>query len=132
MAEVWMAQVPPYQSHFPVAKTQLHKSTGYQSPCRKSAGKRVAITPPPLALGLPLQGCEGRGFLFEPLGLDLAARADAPPLLHQEKAAEQVRLNAERIEAAHVPRRIDAAKFNGHRLPADGRESSGQIVGLAI
>jgi hypothetical protein len=91
------------------------------------------IAAPLLLRGLQMHGREGRGFVVVSLGLDLAARADTPPLFHKQEAAEQVALDVEAVEAAHVPRRIDAAKFNRvHRLPADGRESSGQIVGLTI
>jgi hypothetical protein len=70
----------------------------------------------------------------KPLGLDLAAHANASPLLHQEKAAEQVRRDVEPVKAARVLRQVDAVKFNQRhgfdRLAHDRgfRESSGQIA----
>jgi hypothetical protein len=73
--------------------------------------KLVTITSPPLALSLPLQGGGGKSFIIVSLGLDLAVCPNAPPLFHQEKAAEQVRLDAEPVKAAHITRRIDVVKF---------------------
>jgi hypothetical protein len=54
----------------------------------------VAIAPPPLTVSLSLQGVAGKSLVIVTLGLNLAVRADAPPLLHQQKAAEQVRRSA--------------------------------------
>jgi hypothetical protein len=71
------------------------------------------IPAPLLPLRLLLQGRAGRGLVIEPLGLDLAARADASPLPHQEETAEQVRRDVEPVKPAHVLRGVDAAKVNG-------------------
>ncbi len=49
-------------------------------------------------------------------------RAHASTPLHEQDAAEQVRLDAELVEAAHVATHVDAVKFNGVH---------GQILGRA-
>jgi hypothetical protein len=60
-----------------------------------------------------LHSCYGKSFIVVSLGLDFTARGVAPPLLHQQKAAEQVRLDVGPVKAAHVPRGIDVMKTNG-------------------
>jgi hypothetical protein len=58
------------------------------------------------------QGTCGEGFGVVALGCDPTARANASPLLHEKKAAEQIRHDGELIETAHVARGIDAAKMD--------------------
>ena len=71
------------------------------------------VSPPPLALGVFMQSSGGKRFIVVRLGYHAPLCADASPLLHEQDAAEKVRLHAEPVEAVHIARRIDAAKMHG-------------------
>jgi hypothetical protein len=78
-------------------------------------GEGIAVTAPSLVLGLSLQGDGGKGFAVEKLGHYAPLCADAPPFLDKQDPAEKIGLHVEPIEAVHVLRGVDAAKFNGYR-----------------
>ena len=60
------------------------------------------VTPPPLALGLTLQGVSGKGFVVVTLGNRAPLRADASPFLDKQRAAEKIGLDVEPVKAAHI------------------------------
>src|SRR5208283_3233213 len=70
----------------------------------------LGISPPLLTLSLLLQGGEGKLFALVRLRLHAPVCAHAAPLLHEQDAPEQVRLNIEPVEVAHVAGRIGAPK----------------------
>jgi hypothetical protein len=71
------------------------------------------IPAPAFAFGLALQGGDGLRLGHMPFVHHAPARADAAPCLHDGKTAEQLRLHVERIEPAHIARRIDAVEGYG-------------------
>ena len=75
----------------------------------------LGVSAPPLALGLTLQSVGGKSLAVVTLGHDAPPRANAAPFLHEQHAAKKIGLYVEPIEAAHVARRINAAKMqSGH------------------
>jgi hypothetical protein len=71
------------------------------------------ISPPSFPFGLSLQGFGGKSLSVVMLSHDAPARANASPLLHKQHAAEEVVLEAELIEAAHVACGVDTMKCDG-------------------
>jgi hypothetical protein len=88
-----------------------------KSPRRKrnadAAIKALGYNRAALALDLSPQGVGGKGFAVVTLGHYAPVRAEASPFLDKQDAAEQVRLHVEPVKAAHISRRIDAAKIHG-------------------
>jgi hypothetical protein len=60
------------------------------------------VTATPLAISLATQIRYCKSPAFEVLSGDPSARADATSLLHQHHAAEQVGLDIDPVEAAHI------------------------------
>ena len=60
------------------------------------------VSPPPLALGVFMQSSGGKRFIVVRLGYHAPLCADASPLLHEQDAAEKVRLHVEPVEAVHT------------------------------
>jgi len=80
-------------------------------PCVQVNRRHVSAAP--LTFDVSLQGIGGKRFAVVRLGHHAPVRADASPFLGKQDSAEQVRLHDEPVKAAHVGRRIDAAKIDG-------------------
>ena len=71
----------------------------------------ITITPPPLPVGASLHCDGGKSYVVVKFRDATASRADPSPCLDKQDAAEKIGLHVEAIEAAHVARRINAAKM---------------------